>query len=67
VIVNGKPLPVGDLKENSLVSLLEHLQLSAARVAVEINASVVKRAEYNQTRLHDDDVIEIIHFVGGGI
>jgi thiamine biosynthesis protein ThiS len=35
-------------------------------VAVERNRHVVPRAEHEQTALQSNDVIEIVHFVGGG-
>lgn len=45
--------------------LIQHLGLEGP-VAVERNAQVVPRAEHGQTTLEDNDVIEIVHFVGGG-
>jgi thiamine biosynthesis protein ThiS len=35
-------------------------------VAIELNELVVRRAEWQTTRLQPDDKIEIVHFVGGG-
>jgi len=46
--------------------LIEKLGLSAGPVAVERNGAVVPRAEHTDTHLTDGDVIEIVHFVGGG-
>ena len=46
--------------------LVEHLGLEQGPVAVERNGEVVPRAEHAQTDLVDGDVIEIVHFVGGG-
>ena len=46
--------------------LIEHLDLTEGPVAVERNRSVVVRAEHASTALEDGDVIEIVHFVGGG-
>lgn len=45
--------------------LLAHLGLDGA-VAVERNAQVVPRAEHPNVSLEHEDVIEIVHFVGGG-
>jgi sulfur carrier protein len=47
-------------------SLLESLGLQSARVAVERNQQLVPRAEHDKTQLQDGDVLEIVHFVGGG-
>lgn len=61
--VNGEPHDVPDKTTVSL--LLQHLSLSGP-VAVERNGEVVPRAEHQATRLESGDVIEIVHFVGGG-
>ena len=50
----------------SLAELITQLDLPAARIAVELNRSVVRRNEWNTTVLGDEDRIEIVHFVGGG-
>jgi len=60
----------GDYKELSdglsLLDLLNVLNLPIQRIAVELNRSVVRRADWESTRLRDDDRVEIVHFVGGG-
>ena len=64
VYVNGESKEVqGKL---SLAELIEHLNLPAARIAVEVNREVVRRGEWANTMVHDEDKIEIVHFVGGG-
>ncbi len=61
--VNGD---MRDVPEGLTVSgLIQHLGLEGP-VAVERNAEVVPRAEHHAVSLQDDDVIEIVHFVGGG-
>jgi thiamine biosynthesis protein ThiS len=60
----------GEIKDNicaaTLKELLEELGIIPGRVAVEVNASVVKKADYDTLRLNDGDVLEIVNFVGGG-
>jgi len=64
VYINGETRDVtGTL---SLAELITQLDLPAARVAVELNREVVRRSEWVSTVLHEDDRIEIVHFVGGG-
>lgn len=64
VTLNGEPREVpGPL---TVATLLAHLDIDARRVAVELNETVVKRARYDDTPIHPDDVIEIVNFVGGG-
>jgi len=67
VIVNGEKLSIDTITGNSLISLLEYYKLSPGRVAIEINGNVIKKIDYNQTIINENDVIEIIHFVGGGV
>ena len=50
----------------TVAELLEVLELRTGRVAVEKNRLIVKRAEHPSTSIEDGDVIEVIHFVGGG-
>lgn len=46
--------------------LVEALSLTDGPVAVERNREVVPRARHADTVLLDQDVIEIVHLVGGG-
>lgn len=46
--------------------LIERLALTDGPVAVECNREVVPRAEHALHTLRDGDVVEIVHFVGGG-
>ncbi|HSH70424.1 MAG TPA: sulfur carrier protein ThiS [Deferrisomatales bacterium] len=64
VSINGRlrMLPAG----TSLARLLQELELEAARVVVERNRSIVPREEFAAVALGDGDVLEIVHFVGGG-
>lgn len=64
LVVNGEPLTIDGAA--SVRDLVQQLELDAGPVAVERNGAVVPRAEHQQTSLCDGDVIEIVHFVGGG-
>lgn len=46
--------------------LLAQLGVAAARVAVEVNLSVIDRGRYEQQALAEGDQVEIVSFVGGG-
>ena len=50
----------------SLAQLISELDLPPSRIAVELNRTVVRRNDWANTELRDDDRIEIVHFVGGG-
>ena len=50
----------------NVVRLLQELDLSGKRVAVERNGEIVPRSRYADTRLADGDALEIVVAVGGG-
>ena len=62
--VNGESRDADD--NSSLQDLIANLNLKAERLAVELNGSVIRRVDWEQTVLHDGDKVEIVHFVGGG-
>ena len=49
-----------------LSELLGELDLPDTRIAVELNKQVVRRKAWQDTVLRQEDVLEIVHFVGGG-
>ncbi len=56
-----------EVQEGTTVSkLLELLQVVPERVVVEVNLTILKRAEHPQTILKEGDQVEIVRFVGGG-
>jgi len=64
VTVNGAPR---DVPEGLTVrGLVEHLGLTEGPVAVELNRAIVPRALHAERVVAPGDVIEIVHFVGGG-
>ena len=64
VTINGEEHQVPD--GLSVRALIEHLGLTDGPVAVERNREVVPRAEHPSVQLAEGDVLEIVHFVGGG-
>ncbi|MBM2804314.1 MAG: thiazole synthase [Deltaproteobacteria bacterium] len=50
----------------SVNALLESLQIRPGRVVVERNREIVPRDSFETTMLAEGDVLEIVHFVGGG-
>ena len=64
LILNGRDQQVPD--GLSVRGLIEHLALGEGPVAVELNRAIVPRAEHAERNLAEGDVVEIVHFVGGG-
>ena len=50
----------------TVTGLLKQLAIQSEQVAVELNLTVLERADYAKTVLKDGDKLEIIRFVGGG-
>jgi sulfur carrier protein len=63
--LNGEPLDVPEELVHSVRELLDHLALTGP-VAVELNHEIVPRAEHATRALAAGDVLEVVHFVGGG-
>ena len=62
--VNGSPQPLA--APTKLAQLLDTMQLTGKRVAVERNGEIVPRSQYAQVDLQDGDQLEIVVAVGGG-
>ena len=64
VMVNGERQAVPD--GTTVAQLLGLLKVAPERVVVEINLTILKRADHVGTILKSGDHVEIVHFVGGG-
>jgi thiamine biosynthesis protein ThiS len=64
VVVNGEARSIAG--GATALDLLRHLELDPRAVVVEVNRQIVRRPALADTRLHDGDRIELVHFVGGG-
>lgn len=64
LIINGENREVPD--SLNVAELLKLLNLSSERVAIELNRNVIRRADWSNIKLNENDKLEIIHFVGGG-
>jgi thiamine biosynthesis protein ThiS len=64
IVLNGDTLETAD--DCTVETLLQQLGISRERVAVELNADIVPKADYEKRLLSAGDKIEIVHFVGGG-
>jgi sulfur carrier protein len=62
--VNGEAREVS--QGITVLGLLHTLGVQDGPVAVEKNREIVPRAAHASTELHDGDVLEVVHFVGGG-
>jgi sulfur carrier protein len=64
IIVNGKEKIV---KNNaSLSDIIKELRSTPKRVIAEVNGKIVKSENWNSANIKDNDVLELVTFVGGG-
>ena len=63
IILNGSEIL---LKSDSLKELIDSLNLSEARFAVEINREIGPKSQIDNYTLNDKDEVEIVIAVGGG-
>jgi thiamine biosynthesis protein ThiS len=62
--INGTPRDV--TRSTTVEDLLGELELDPRAVVVELNREIIRRPALAATPVADGDVVEIVHFVGGG-
>lgn len=64
IILNGDPRELND--KSSLLQLVDSLQLTGKRLAIEVNHEIIPKSEHAQYTLKAGDQVEIVHAIGGG-
>jgi thiamine biosynthesis protein ThiS len=62
--INGSPREL--TAASTVEELLAELELDPRAVVVELNREIVRRPAIAATPVREGDVVEIVHFVGGG-
>ena len=62
--LNGKIKTIID--KSTLYELIHNLNVSIEKVAIEMNNEIVNKRKIRKIRLKNNDIIEIVHFIGGG-
>ncbi|MBR1736969.1 MAG: sulfur carrier protein ThiS [Firmicutes bacterium] len=62
--LNGEEIEVKE--EISIGKMIEEKGYRRERVAVELNGEILPKNKYDETMIKNDDVIEVVSFVGGG-
>jgi thiamine biosynthesis protein ThiS len=62
--VNGKIKTVID--KLTLHELINDLKIPITKVAIEFNKEIIEKIKLKKIRLKNKDIIEIVHFIGGG-
>ena len=62
--LNGKNKSIDDgLNLNELVN---NLNIPIKKVAIEFNKEIIDKKKIKKIKLKNNDIIEIVHFIGGG-
>lgn len=68
LVINGQEREFPQLTSDApLSALVDALELKGDRVAIERNGSIVPRGAWVATALQENDKLEVVHFVGGGV
>ena len=62
--VNGKKILIND--KEKLSKILQDLKIPIKKVAIEINRQIIIKKKLNSIKVKENDVVEIVHFIGGG-
>ena len=63
--INGEDRKI--LKSQNLEDLIRELDIQAPNFAIALNQQVVPKSKYATTPIQENDEVEIVHAVGGGI
>ena len=62
--LNGDPYEVNG--GTNLIQLLNKLKIQKNKVAIEVNGEIIQKEKYEFLVLNKNDIVEIVHFIGGG-
>ncbi|MGD7024188.1 sulfur carrier protein ThiS [Rossellomorea vietnamensis] len=65
LIINSDEVLV-DEEVDTVADLLSYFELNQKVAIVELNRVILEKSMHAETRLANGDVVEIVHFVGGG-
>lgn len=65
LIINSDEIRVDD-SVKTVEDLLSYFQLDHKVAIVELNKEILEKGKHAEIKLANGDVVEIVHFVGGG-
>ncbi|EDL65536.1 sulfur carrier protein ThiS [Bacillus sp. SG-1] len=65
LIINSDEVQVDD-SVKTVEDLLSYFQLDQKVAIVELNKEILEKSKHAEVKLANGDVVEIVHFVGGG-
>lgn len=64
IILNGENTQIDS--GTNIEQLLDSMNLSEKRLAIEINQQIIPRSEFSSHCLNEQDKVEIVQAIGGG-
>lgn len=64
IILNGKPCVIEN--SNNLLNILKTLDINPQNLIAEVNGEIITAKEFENKIINENDVIELVKFVGGG-
>ncbi len=64
ITLNGKPYNL--TQAVTVRGLMDLLEIKQGQVAIERNREIVPRSLHEKTIINENDIIEIVSFIGGG-
>ena len=52
--------------KSTIIDLLIKYKLDNKKIAIELNGSIIPKTVYKKKKLKNNDIVEIVHFIGGG-
>ena len=62
--INGKINTIID--KLTLYELINDLKIPITKVAIELNKKNINKKKLKKIKLENNDIIEVVHFIGGG-
>jgi len=64
ITLNGENKSIKE--DSNAEELLEMLEITTKRLAIEVNESILPRSQFQTYRFKPNDMVEIVHAIGGG-
>jgi thiamine biosynthesis protein ThiS len=62
--LNGRKIKLNS--KYSITTLLKKYKIDSKKIAVELNGEIINKNKYKLINIKNKDIIEIVHFIGGG-
>ena len=62
--INGEKIIIKD--KEILSKILKNYKIPIKKVAIELNREIINKKKIDKIKVKENDIIEIVHFIGGG-